>query len=446
MSIYNYNIDFLRLQDNSLVVESIKESNINGVFNLVVSVKKDAKEKCCAECGSINIVVNSYYTRTIKYLDVAGYNCIIKYKQKRYMCKDCNITFNEKCNFVEKNSTISNATKVKLLEECRIKQSFKDVSQRLNVSHTTVLNEFKEHISFSRNKLTEILCFDEFKATNGTIKYAFILADPLSGEIVDILPSRQQEYLYDYFNKVSDEERFGVKYIVTDLFESYRSVIRNRFWKSIHIADRFHWVRLATDAYNRMRIKAMNSYKSLGEDRFKGKYNKYTTYYYLLKNYAKILLINRYSREKSFFERTNYVYHLDKELTLNEIIEHIINKDGDLEEGYFLLQDLYKIAKQSTYDTAKHDLLEWIDRVNNYNSTANSFKSVADTYKTWLNEIVNSFIINPKTHKRMSNGFIEGKNNYIKVIKRIGFGFKNFETFRAKILYTNSKNKLPYKY
>ena len=46
----------------------------------------------------------------------------------------------------------------------------------------------------------------------------------------------------------------------------------------------------------------------------------------------------------------------------------------------------------------------------------------------------------------MSNGFIEGKNNYIKVIKRIGFGFKDFETFRAKILYTNSKNKLPFKY
>ncbi|HHX00459.1 MAG TPA: transposase, partial [Acholeplasmataceae bacterium] len=80
------------------------------------------------------------------------------------------------------------------------------------------------------------------------------------------------------------------------------------------------------------------------------------------------------------------------------------------------------------------------------NSTVNYFKSVAATYKVWLNEIVNSFIINPKTNKRMSNGFIEGKNNYIKVIKRIGFGFKDFETFRAKILYTNSKNKLPYKY
>ncbi|HHX66676.1 MAG TPA: transposase, partial [Gallicola sp.] len=48
------------------------------------------------------------------------------------------------------------------------------------------------------------------------------------------------------------------------------------------------------------------------------------------------------------------------------------------------------------------------------NSTVNYFKSVAATYKVWLNEIVNSFIINPKTNKRMSNGFIEGKNNLCK--------------------------------
>src|SRR5690606_40063502 len=143
-----------------------------------------------------------------------------------------------------------------------------------------------------------VLCFDEFKATNKEIKYAFILGDPLSGEIVDILPSRQQEYLYDYFNKVSDEERYGVKYIVTDLFEPFRTIVKNRCWKSIHIADRFHWVRLATDAYNRMRIKIMNNYRELGEDQFKGKYNKYSTYYYMLKKYAKILIINSYSRSE----------------------------------------------------------------------------------------------------------------------------------------------------
>ena len=63
------------------------------------------------------------------------------------------------------------------------------------------------------------------------------------------------------------------------------------------------------------------------------------------------------------------------------------------------------------------------------------------TYKEWLKEIRNSFIIDEKTHKRLTNGFIEGKNNICKVIKRNAFGFKSFEHMRNKILYTNT-NKL----
>lgn len=42
----------------------------------------------------------------------------------------------------------------------------------------------------------------------------------------------------------------------------------------------------------------------------------------------------------------------------------------------------------------------------------------------------NSFI-----DKRFSNGFTEGLNNKIKVIKRVGFGYKNFDFFRLRIPY-----------
>lgn len=60
-------------------------------------------------------------------------------------------------------------------------------------------------------------------------------------------------------------------------------------------------------------------------------------------------------------------------------------------------------------------------------------------YKFWINNIVNSFIIDSVTHKRLSNGFIEGKNNFCKVIKRIGFGYSDFDIFRYKIINSNRK-------
>ncbi|WP_084761845.1 transposase [Spirosoma spitsbergense] len=35
---------------------------------------------------------------------------------------------------------------------------------------------------------------------------------------------------------------------------------------------------------------------------------------------------------------------------------------------------------------------------------------------------------------RHSNGLVEGINNAIKTLKRVGYGFRNFEQFRERIL------------
>lgn len=59
----------------------------------------------------------------------------------------------------------------------------------------------------------------------------------------------------------------------------------------------------------------------------------------------------------------------------------------------------------------------------------------SNTIENWLEYIVNSFI-----DKKLSNGFTEGLNNKIKVIKRVGFGYKNFDFFRLRLLYI-LKNK-----
>ena len=37
--------------------------------------------------------------------------------------------------------------------------------------------------------------------------------------------------------------------------------------------------------------------------------------------------------------------------------------------------------------------------------------------------------------KRFSNGYTEGVNNKTKVIKKIGYGYKNLKFFRLRIMY-----------
>ena len=77
-------------------------------------------------------------------------------------------------------------------------------------------------------------------------------------------------------------------------------------------------------------------------------------------------------------------------------------------------------------------------------SGIDEFIEAAKTISNWLEYICNSFI-----DKRFSNGYTEGLNNKIKVIKRVAFGYKDFKFFRLRLLYilggsisgnTNKKN------
>ncbi|WP_419029829.1 transposase, partial [Megasphaera massiliensis] len=53
--------------------------------------------------------------------------------------------------------------------------------------------------------------------------------------------------------------------------------------------------------------------------------------------------------------------------------------------------------------------------------------------KDWRQAILNGLT------QVYSNGFTEGMNNKIKVLKRVAFGFRNFERFRARNLWASLK-------
>ena len=86
----------------------------------------------------------------------------------------------------------------------------------------------------------------------------------------------------------------------------------------------------------------------------------------------------------------------------------------------------------STLDI-KHTISTWIDLVKS--ADLPEMNSLVKSFTYWYEEI-KSALIYP-----YSNGFTEGCNNKIKVLKRISFGLRNFERFRNRILYINTRNE-----
>ncbi len=89
----------------------------------------------------------------------------------------------------------------------------------------------------------------------------------------------------------------------------------------------------------------------------KTKDNDKLRYAAIIKKYYKLLIANNYSKESWFFDqqvyKNAYVF-----TSYQSVIEYCVNNDRELEEAYLLLQELYKIAKLSSFETARKDLLE----------------------------------------------------------------------------------------
>ena len=98
-----------------------------------------------------------------------------------------------------------------------------------------------------------------------------------------------------------------------------------------------------------------------------------------------------------------------------------------LYSAHYLKEKFLKIRDCKDRDMAKIMLSEWIDDAKDSNIIP--FVKCANTMFNWFTGILNSF------DTKYTNGFTEGCNNKIKVLKRNAYGYRNFERFRKRILY-----------
>lgn len=111
--------------------------------------------------------------------------------------------------------------------------------------------------------------------------------------------------------------------------------------------------------------------------------------------------------------------------TFNEILTIL----RDLREEYYLKKEFLDIIHHNEQMNVEKQIDRWI---NDYiEKNIPEFIEALKTISRWKEYILNSFI-----DKRYSNGYTEGTNNKIKVLKRVGFGYKDFKFLRGRILYS----------
>ncbi len=137
------------------------------------------------------------------------------------------------------------------------------------------------------------------------------------------------------------------------------------------------------------------------------------------------------SDQRKYFKRSRKLLlaHMSNLSPENKAaVERMLLVSPNLREAYLLKEKFYEFMASKDSVQAKERLRAF--RLFAFAVNLSEFKDCLTMLENWEPYILNAFDC------RLSNGFTEGINNSIKVIKRIAYGYRNFDNFRRRILAT----------
>lgn len=361
------------------------------------------KSHKCPSCNKETNTIHDYREQVIKDIPAFGNQVFIHLKKRRYRCS-CGKRFQEANSFLPKYHRITNRLAGFIIDMLGSVCSFTSVAKSVNLSVSSVIRIF-DLVSYPKPKLPSVLSIDEFKGNTGFEKYQCILTDPENKVVLDILPKRYSYYLTKYFNSFSKTEREKVKLFVSDMWKPYADSASVWFKNATQIVDKYHWIRQVIWAFENVRKQEQKKFSKSHRIYFK---------------HSRRLLLKRFD------------YLTDEQ---KQQVNVMLYTSPILSTAHFFKEEFLKILDCSDRETAKKKMLDWIEYVND--SDISQFKRCADTMTNWLSGILNSF------SSTVTNGFTEGCNNKIKVLKRNAYGYRNFNRFRNRILHMFSHQNIP---
>ena len=395
----DYTQKILNLQ--GVLVKNVTHSH----FFTMIDIEMPVSTHTCPCCGTHTSYIHDYRRQLIRDIPAFGQPIILNYRRRRYRCPHCGKCFSEQHPFVPRYHRMTSRLVAHIINQLRCECSFTSVAKSVNLSVSTVIRVF-DILSFPRpKKLPHVFAIDEFKGNTGNIKYQCIITDPASKRVLDILPDRSQQQLIDYLKQWDSKSRKRVRYFVSDMWQQYTDIASAFFKNATQIIDRYHFIRQILWAFDNVRKRVQKLYGDRNRKLFK---------------HSKRLLIKRSSKLKDYeAERINAMMYISDELR----------------QAYYLKEAFYTVIDAQSREEAKRLMADWI--LSAQNSGIPEYTSCSNTLINWQTGILNSFDV------PYSNGFTEGCNNKIKVIKRNAYGYRNFERFRKRILHAFSyKNDL----
>ena len=439
--------ELLNLEDSDIFISNI---GIEGTTK-TLTLETKLFAHYCPSCG-YRMYSRGVKKRTIKHPILQdNYELVLILKQRRWMCTnpECKYNISDSFKFVNKGRRTTNATDMLIVYAYRdLMETAVSIANRFHVSDTHAHEVFDRYVKMDRLPLTDAICIDEvFLDMDEYCKYALVIQDFHTGDPIDLLRSRRKNVTEPYFANLPPEEKNGVKYLISDMYNQYIDYVDKYFPNAVSVVDSFHviqWIIRMIDNYIRQLLKKFRQRDRELEEQLSYEEQRPISLppsdeVYLLQKYRWLVLSNQ----------SNIKYHSDPRMDSHF---HCLMNTYDYEDFLFRIdpklkdfRDLKEIYIQFNSRNAgkpieaRNELEELISM---YQSSEHEiFRNFGNLLEKYKDYIINSFIMVEKHgygkvyDSRLSNGPIESLNRKAKDLKRSGRGYRNFEHFRNRFLY-----------
>ncbi len=445
-------IKFLGLEDDNI---EIVNSTTKGK-NRILTIEKKRINHYCPICSFKMHSKGIYQRRANHPIMQDGQQLVLLVNQRRWKCTNpiCGYCANDEFTFLKPQKRNTNITDLLVVMAFKDPQmTARQIADTFSVSDTYAITAFSRYVDMPKRQLSEAISIDEvYVDMDPKNKYAMVILDFITGEPIDMLPSRRKEVTEQYFASLSRVERARVKYLIVDMYRPYSSFVEQYFPNAITVIDSFHVVKMINHHIHKYILELIRKQRTLDEirhDKLEQQFGRHLEFtpskeYYLLKNFQWIILKNNDEiiyNGKPFFNRklNRYVTIGDIERMLFEIDPHL-EDIRDLKEKYIRFNKQYGNRHKDARNKLNYIISEYEC------CPYKMYHTIALSLRTHFDSIVNSFIM-VERHckgddyiKRLSNGPIEALNRIVKDMKRNGRGYRNFDHLRNRFLFSQRDN------
>jgi len=360
---------------------------------------------CCPHCQRICAKVHDTRLRRKRDIPLRGHRVVLVLHKRRFKCFGCRRSFTEPdraCGRYRRTTA-------------RLRQETGEQACTRPIAHVAAAFEVGPRFTEScleavaATKLAErgltldesaplptprYLGIDEFARRKGH-RYDTILCDLEGRHVLEVSPGRTKEEVNHLLERLTDCD--AVEAVSMDMSTTFREAVQLCLPRARIVADHFHVIQHVGKAVNK--VIGRWAKKEQGKQALAGQRHLF------LRNQEDLSAEEEQSRA-----------------TLAAAFPEIATA-WQLKEA---LRTWYATASAAT---AVAGLKAWIAAVKRHGPP--ELRKALSAFRNWRQEILAFFDFLPT---RLSNGFVEGKNNRTKALMRQGYGYRNRRHLRLRIL------------